>query len=213
MELLKKRTNFNDNKYFSHYINIIVENRRNLIMVALFAFGMLLGASIIKDSTSSVTVKLVELFDRYRELRGHQSIISNFCGSMLTSLIFMSVTFIFGLCSIGVPLIGVVPVIRGLGLGMISGHLYSAYALNGLGYSLLVLYPGCLISILALLMCCNESVLMSQDMFAFMMNKPTKNQSSIKMYCARYLVILIISAIGAATDAVCLLAFERFFEF
>lgn len=213
MELVKKKTNFNNNKYFSYYINIIVENRRNLIMLALFAFGMLLGATIIKDSTSAVTVKLAELFDRYRELRNQQSIFSNFCGSMLTSLIFMAVTFIFGLCSIGVPLISIVPVIRGLGLGMISGHLYSEYALNGLGYSLLVLYPGSLISIIALLMCCNESILMSQDMFLVMMNKPAKNSSAIKMYCARYLVILIIAAIGAATDAICLLAFERFFEF
>ncbi len=212
MELLKKRTNFN-NKYLSHYLNIIVENRRNLIMVALFTVGMLLGATIIKDGSSPFTAKLIELFDRYRELRSQQSVFSNFCGSMLTSIVFMSVTFILGLCAIGTPFIGCIPLIRGLGLGMISGHLYSAYALSGLGYSLLILYPGSLISIIGLLMCCNESLLMSQDMFLSMLNRPIKNQSAIKMYCARYIVILIISAIGAVTDSVCLLAFMRFFEF
>ncbi len=213
MDLIKKRTNLNNNKYISHYINIIVENRRNLIMLSLFAAGMLIGASIIKDNSSAMTVKIIEVFDRYRALRIEQSMFSNFCGSMFTSMLFMVVTFIFGLCAIGTPLVGIVPVIRGLGLGLISGHLYSTCALSGLGYSLLVIYPGSLISVLGLIMCCNESLLMSEDMFLMLLNKPTKNHSAFKMYCARYLIILIISAIAAAVDSICVLAFARFFVF
>lgn len=57
----------------------------------------------------------------------------NFINSLAVNAAFMLAVFVFGLCAVGLPLICVLPVIRGVGIGMLSGYLYSNFALRGLG--------------------------------------------------------------------------------
>lgn len=189
-----------------------IENRRILLMTVLFVVGLTLGAVNIKDSGSTVFIKFVELFNSCMEVQREQSLLSTFLNSTFKFTIYIVIIYICGLCAIGSPMICAVPLLRGLGVGFISGYLYSTYALKGLGYCLLILYPGLLVSVFAMFMCCNEGIMMSYDLLLTVGKLPTGNATSIKLYNTRFIVLTLINVAAAVIDTFFYAIFIRFFD-
>lgn len=211
-KVLKRRTNFKFPE-LNKSITGIIEHRRLIALTVIFSIGMIWGVKIVTNENSYAAVKFIELFKNYLSERVGESLFILFTNSLFISLVFITVSFIGGLCAVGAPFILFAPFIRGLGMGMISGYLYGSFRLQGLGYSLLIIYPGALISILAMLMCCSESLLMSYEILQTARDKRLSDENSLKMYFARYGVLLSITAVSALIDAICLIAFSRFFSF
>jgi len=53
---------------------------------------------------------------------------------------------------------------------------------------------------------------MSGDMLLVLTNKQEKMESSLRLYVTRYLVLLLVSVLAAALDALCFAAFANIFE-
>ena len=195
------------------FFGAVVSNRRLLLLTLIFAAGMLIGAATVRANASALMLKLLTLFNNYREVKGAQSILENFCNSFVNSFIYLLAVYCAGLCAVGTPLIYVVPMIRGLGLGIISGYLYGTYALRGAGYSALIMYPGVVFSVIALLLACNEGILMSKDMLTLLTNRKGETDVSYRLYCIRFVVFCVVTAFGAVAETFFYMMFSRYFTF
>ena len=138
-------------------VDRIASSWKLILLTALFAAGMAFGAVSVKYSTNHEWLEqLLQLLQEYSTIRNSQSLFSTMCNSLFSNLIYLSVAFIAGLCAIGFPFLALAPFLRGLGLGAVFGYLYSTKALAGVGYCMLILLPGAILSTATLLIGCRE---------------------------------------------------------
>ncbi len=191
------------------------KNWKMLFLTGVFILGTLCG--VILNSTSSQTVsdKLASILKSYMEARNTESFFMGFLHSMLSSFILAVITFFMGLSSFSVPFIVLIPYIRGLGVGMLAGFLYSTYALKGVGYCMLMIIPYTTISVLALILCCRESMRMSIEISRVFKKNNAKSslKGDFKLYCARFGAFMVIFILAALVDAFFSSAFAHFFVF
>jgi predicted membrane-bound spermidine synthase len=144
-----------------------------------------------------------------------KTILECFLETFVLILIIPLFCFIAGLCAVGGPIIIAIPTVVGIIVGMATGILYSQYALQGLGYSALIIMPATAIVIGTLLKCCNESINMSLEIIYLMLggSKGTTKTNQFKEYCLRYLVLCVPFLLSAVLNTVCFKLFGGLFSF
>ena len=194
------------------YLEALGRAWQKLALLGLYALGLFLGAKTARHAGQGWQARLLELLRAQRLGRAGQSILGSAMGVFGTELLFMLAAFLLGLCAAGLPLLLLLPVLRGLGVGVVSGWLYMTYGVTGMGYSLLVLYPGAIASTLLMLAYCKESMGMSGDMLLLLSGKQDRAESSLRLYTARHLMLVLLSFLAAVLDALCFSAFAGIFE-
>ena len=203
-------------EYSRGSINNLKKNWKSLILLLLFAFGILLGTYILKHNGELMDTIIANAFNDYIEAKKDKSIAANFIDSIKINLIFIIISFVLGFCAIGTPLISLIPVVKGIGIGVICGYLYLKYNFSGLGYCVLIIYPGLIVSMMSLLMACNFSLSFSYDMLLSVIEnnkKELKGEYKLKLFCIRYLIITAISIFGSVVDSFAIKLFSGLFSF
>lgn len=192
----------------------LVRRYRAVIMLAILVSGLLCGALIIRNGTGAVIERLTILIDSYKSVRIEQGIVANFCNSLLSGMLFLICSVFLGFSAIGTPLLIFLPFIRGTGLGMICGYMYSTYKLTGLGYCLLLIYPGAAVALVAFFLACSESYQMSKNIFSTCIRTPKgQHQYEIKQFFQKQSVYAAVTAGAALLDALMTVLFSSFFTF
>lgn len=193
----------------------ILSGWKLILLTAFFTAGMAFGAVLVKSSADHEWLEhLLDLLREYSLLRSTQSLFTTMCNSMLANLLYLVIAFAAGLCAVGLPLLMLLPFIRGLGLGAVFGYLYSVQALAGVGYCLLILLPGAILSTATLLIGCREGITMSFDVFTVMNGKKMPDHyHSLRLYCVRFGILLVLLLCASLADALFAKAFSGFFHF
>lgn len=206
------KSKYNYKVYNGKAIKKLLENSRVYMLTALFALGIIIGALSINNE-SIIIEKLTSLIDSYTLLKSGQGIIENFCNSLTVSAVFFAVNLFLGFSLIGYPFIMWLPFLKGMGIGTVCGYLYSVYKLSGLGYSLLIIYPGAIVSTLAFILACNDSCEYSKNAYMkAILGRGQFEKDETKIYLIRQTIFLGISGISAIIDALFSTGFSRFFE-
>lgn len=190
----------------------LFDNSRIFLLTAMFTAGLVAGAILLK-SDSLITDKISILFDTYSSLRAEQSLFQNFCNSFAINGLFIILNIFLGFSLIGYPLLTVLPIFKGLGIGAVCGYLYSTYKFVGLGYSILMIYPGAIVSAFALIVSCNDSSEYSRNAYLkSVRGRGQYEKDETRVYLTRQLVFLGICAASSGIDALFNEIFSRFFK-
>ena len=90
-------------EYGNGVITSLKKNRRILIMMLLFATGMIIGALSLKKADSYLSGAFSDMFSVYIRSKSSQSLGMNFINSLAVNAAFMLAVFVFGLCAVGLP--------------------------------------------------------------------------------------------------------------
>ncbi|MDR0531645.1 MAG: stage II sporulation protein M [Oscillospiraceae bacterium] len=191
---------------------LLSENWQKLALLALYGLGLLLGAKTAANAGSGWQARLLELLRDQRLRRAGQSVFANAAGYFGVDALFLAAAFLLGLCAAGLPLVLLLPVLRGLGMGCLSGWLYLSYGFQGVGYCVLTLYLPAIVSMLILLSGCKQSMLMSGDMALMISGRLEQAETAPRQYFSRYLMLLPLSACAALLHALCFNMFAGMFE-
>ncbi len=174
---------------------------RFLIMSALIITGMAIGAIIIQRGYAIYYIN--GLFEDFLSLRQSQSFLSIFLSSAGSAILLIIAVFISGASAVGVPLSCAALIYKGLGLGLTCGYLYAVFGLKGLLFSALIIIPHGFLSSVALILGCRESWGLSMLIFSQLLpeSKYYKLWGDFKIFCKRYIVILVITLISCFIDA------------
>ena len=199
--------------YNGKVIKEMLENSRFFILILIFAIGIIFGSVAIRKN-GNITDEIKILISNFTMLRAGQGISDNFINSMAVNLLFGLSSIFFAFSIIGYPFIMILPFIRGVAIGAVSGYLYASYKLTGLGYSLLMIYPAALISVTALIFIFNESCEYSSNAYLkSITGKGIYKKNETKYFLIRQLIFLAITSLGALIDAISAMLFSRFFVF
>lgn len=198
--------------YNGKIIKEMLENSRIFILIFLFAAGIIFGASAIRKDTFIVE-KIKELISSFAMLRAGQGVAENFCNSLSVNLMFSAVSVFLGFSLIGYPFILCMPFLRGVAMGAVSGYLYLEYKFTGIGYSFLIIYPGAIVSMIALMLIFNNSCEYSKNAYSkAIQGRGQFEKDETRYFLIRQLIFTAVSSVGSLIDALSAELFSAFFN-
>ncbi len=169
-------------------------------LLCLLLIGSLLGAAVF----SLLTHPQKELLSSILSVQQTPSGFADGCAMMFSSaflsLLMLAILFLLGLTAFGVPLILMVPLFFGFGIGVAE---CSCYAAGGVGAVALTVLPHMMIAAMGVLIASAESLRMS-CVFSRQLLPASAHCGGMwqdfKLYLLRFLLCIVIVFAAAVTD-------------
>ncbi len=170
---------------------ILKSNQTLTLLCTLLLTGMFLGAVCVKHADEAMLEKIKLLTGTYISSGVSRSILDNFLSYISADTVFIILSVFFGLCVIGEPILWTLPMIRGLGLGLITGFVYKTYSVQGVLYSTALIVVPAVISSLAMAVSCKESILSSREIKSALKEdgKQFNYREFLKLFAVRNLIL------------------------
>lgn len=186
-----------------------------LLLAAMLLSGLFVGSLLIASSGSSVTSFLETLMKTATTSRATQSFGATFSAAFLSNFYLLLITFLLGFSAISAPVIFLVPLYKGLGLGLSMGYLYMNYGFKGVGYCAFMIVPSAVLSVIAILLGCKESFHFSKIFLHYLFVGPKEAGASalpaLRVYAVRFLLLLALVLGAALIESILTLLFGGIF--
>lgn len=160
MALIGTKKTLNFHKYSLKATEIMTNWK--LFLPIIFTFAGIISGCIGGKGEGKLYLKITDYFTTVILTRDITSIGSEFLIYLIFPAVFLIVIFFLGLSVFGALITNVMPLIYGYILGCISFFLYNEYTLKGLGYCIIMIFPYGTLCLLAIVLCCRESINMSE---------------------------------------------------
>lgn len=160
MALIGTKKTLNFHKYSLKATEII--SNWKLFLPIIFSFAGIISGCIGGKGEGKLFLKITDYFTTVILTRDITSIGSEFLIYLIFPAVFLIVIFFLGLSVFGALITNVMPLIYGYIIGCISFFLYNEYTLKGLGYCIIMIFPYGTLCLLAIVLCCRESINMSE---------------------------------------------------
>lgn len=185
----------------------------NTLLGVSLCVGLIFGAVCAGNADKTLINSLDFVFVSNFQSRCNQSVLSTFVATLTSNFIFFSANFLLGLSVWGCAGVPFLIAFKGFGMGITGGYLYKSYGFNGVGFFLLVMLSGYVISALALIFQGKNSVLFSNSLLAKVRGLSAKTDQTIYKYIINNSFMLIALSIGSMTDAILNTLFAGLFAF
>lgn len=206
------KSKYNYKVYNGKALKNIVENSRIFVLAFLFVSGVIIGA-VSGNSETEISNKTADIINSFIVSKNQNEFVDIIINSFSSNGILMLTNVFLAFSLIGYPFLVWLPCIKGIGLGAFAGYLYSAYKITGLGYCIMTVFPGAIVSTVALIIACNDSCDYSKN--AFMKSLRGRGQfekDETKIYLIRQSILIGVCIISSIIDSVFNLVFSGFFE-
>lgn len=184
----------------------------NVLLNSALFVGLVFGSICAGNAEQSLIEKLDFLFTSDFNTRCTQTLLYTFISALTANFIFFATVFLLGISVWGCVGVPVAIAFKGFGIGITAGYLYKCCGFMGVGFFLLVMLVGCVISTLALTHQGKVCIAFSVGLFAKIRNS---NSTDISFY--KYIVdnsfMLIALAISSMADAILNSLFANIFAF
>lgn len=160
MALIGTKKTLNFHKYSLKATEIM--SNWKLFLPIIFSFAGIISGCIGGKGEGKLYLKITDYFTTVILTRDITSIGSEFFIYLIFPAVFLIVIFFLGLSVFGALITNVMPLIYGYIIGCISFFLYNEYTLKGLGYCIIMIFPYGTLCLLAIVLCCRESINMSE---------------------------------------------------
>jgi len=160
MALIGTKKTLNFHKYSLKATEIM--SNWKLFLPIIFTFAGIISGCFGGKGEGKLYLKITDYFTTVILTRDITSIGSEFLIFLIFPAVFLIVIFFLGLSVFGALITNVMPLIYGYIIGCISFFLYNEYTLKGLGYCIIMIFPYGTLCLLAIVLCCRESINMSE---------------------------------------------------
>lgn len=203
-ELRKKKFNLK---------GFVSNNKTLVVLMCSLILGIIWGSFLLKNADASTKSYIDILFlNNFKpEIKSTPWMI--FVSSISSTFIFIIMVFFMGLSAWGFVLIPFIPVLRGLCIGFCESYLYSSFGMKGLIFHLSVLFPGIILSSLAIILMSKEAMRISYNISSMIFLYDNKNDRKdlFKVYMMRTGCVMIIIVVSSVIDLIFSLLFSGLF--
>lgn len=210
MSLIVTQKTLNLHKY-SLKLTELLSNWKIVLPMIFTVIGMSLGCFDGKGE-GSLFLRLTNYFTSVVLTGESFTPVSGFLYYLIFPSVFMIIIFFLGLSVFGSVITNLVPLCYGYTVGCISYFQYSEYTLKGLGYCIIMLYPYCVLTLLAIILCCRESINMSQLIVGSISKSKVPNYS-FTSYCRAFAKNLVFIFAASAVKLLLEYLFGALFVF
>lgn len=185
------------------------QSRIQVTFAVILLLGVACGSFFSAGVGLDTLKKLDFLFNSNYTAHGNAQIASVFVACAASAFLFVFACFLCGLSVWGAFLVPVVPFVRGIGLGITAGYLYSTYGLHGGMFYAIVLLPGAYCCCLAIVLAAKEALLFSRKLSSSGLSEKGDAPKLVN-YLSQFVRILALVFLGAGLDVFCSWAFAGF---
>lgn len=160
MSVIGTKKTLNLHKYSLKFSEIL-SNWKIILPLIFSLIGIVIGCYEGKGE-SGLYFKITDYFTSVILNSDRLTLGTSLLYYMIFPCIFFVIIFFLGLSVFGTVITNAVPLCLGYIIGCISFYQYSLYNLKGFGYCIIMIYPYCILTLLAVILCCRESINMSQ---------------------------------------------------
>ena len=172
-----------------------------------FMISLLLGT--ISGAITAVFINkgefnaISKIIISFLEQRNEQRLLNTFISALTPNIICWLTAFICGFCAVSAPITALIPFIRSMGYSLTATYIIISYSLNGVKYIISHLMFNYLISVIALIFCCCESINMSITFWQTVCSskKASYNNIQTAVFCGKMLIYGLIILAAAILEA------------
>lgn len=210
MPLIGTKKTLNLHKY-SLKFSEIMSNWKIILPMIFFIMGLVVGCFDGKGE-GSLYFRITNYFTNVI-LNGEELTLgTSLLYYMIFPCAFIIIIFFLGLSVFGTFITNGVPFCLGYIIGCVSFYEYSMYTLKGFGYCVIMVYPYCILTLLAVILCCRESINMSQFIVGSISKTKVPNYS-FTMYYKSFIKNFAFVAAASAVKTVLNYLFSGLFTF
>ncbi len=186
------------------------------VFAALFMLGLTVGAASSRSFDKSVFDKLDLLFITNLEARLGMSVAGIFIACFVSYFLFILVAFSASLSAWGFAAIPVLAAIKGFTVGVSTAFIFSAYKLSGIGFYILVVLPGAVLFLFALIRYSAAGFALSLRYFrlsVFGSDREPELSRHLKRFLKKTLFAFLSSGACAVLDMLLWILFAGKFDF
>lgn len=178
---------------------------KDRFLISLFlimGLGIFIGSVTAGNNAENKSSILFQIHSTFIQNKLDQSFLQLFWSAFLSEFLYIIVIYISGVCAIGIPILYIIPLIYGIGKGIVLGFLYATNGFYGVLNAILFhsIQTTCLI--LLTISALKKSYTMSrQTFFKLNSNVEENNVLSFKKYNQFYIVILLLCIVFCLIDA------------
>lgn len=173
-----------------------------LFLMVLFLIGVLVGTILYCNLESESLDRLSKLSGSFIDSRLGQTFIQTFVNSFSGTFMLLLACFILGFGAVFQPLEILIPVFRGLGIGVSLSGMYSQFGVGGFCTSLVLIIPNGIISAMVLIIAVREAIRMSNSIGnAIFSRKTVYEPVDYKLYFTKFVILSAILTISSLTDS------------
>ncbi len=184
--------NLKDIKIFvSDFIEIIIKNRRKLILTVLSVFGLWCGTRIYVTEPEIIT----NYFSYYIEILTQQKFTISYLILFSINVIPVIITIKYGFFAFGSPISILCPCLSGIFTGIINAWAFNNYRLNGVFLSLLSIIPFAVITMIININSSNESIDLSKIISEVILINKTGSRGEVKSFFIKQIIAVVTVSI------------------
>lgn len=189
--------------------DFIHKNNFFAFLAGIAILGVLLGVMSYCFMSEDFLKQMALAQENFIDMRKNQDFAHILIKSFTSSTIFLGSAFVLGFSAIAQPVELMIPLIKGLGLGVTIAQVYTQSGKGGMLTCLLIILPCTVISMYALLMVVREAIGLSNILMsdALSIKQSDGLLPTVKLYAAKFLVLEAVVAVSAAVDCVCTVVF------
>ena len=188
-------------------------HRREILLFCMLLSGLIGGALTVRTSENTILTHVYTLFRNYFDVKSQQSVWCNWSNTLFKRTLTLILIYWIGTCAFGAPVLYAVPVIHGVGIGLVSAYLYAAFSLKGVGYCALLLYPGEVVFCATMLLACAAGMEMSGQLLRLVSGKTDLEPVSLRGYTAKFGIFWLLCACSAVLETALYTVFNGYFQF
>lgn len=183
-----------------------------IISSIILVVGIISGTIIYFVTDESLINELWDYFISFSTDFSNKNKTEIISGLIMQNLIYYILMLLFATCFFGAPAVVVTSFLKASGLGMLTAYIYDNFALKGVEYGLLVIFPGKIILILAMILLTQNCCMTSLDIKNYITNNSNKIVD-LKKFALRSILILILILISCLIDFLTIVSFSSLFDF
>lgn len=183
---------------------------------ASFLIGLIVGAATGRGFSREVFEKLDLLFITNIDARMAMNVFDVFISCFVSYFLFIFCVFLSALSVWGFMTVPLLSALKGFTVGLSSAFIFSQYQLAGIGFYILVVLPGTVLFMFALIRYATQGFRMSLRFLRlsiFLNNTETELRKHLKKFIKHTMFALLSVGICAVTDMVLWILFANKFHF
>ena len=199
-------------KRTNSFARFFVNNRRLLLFLLLPIVGSACGMMFYAPLQATLSEKWWGLLSPTMISGGAQGVFLEWFSVCFEPFCLLLLLFLCGLSACGAPIVFLVPLFWGIGMGLKAG----LCAQNGFGGWLVlavIVLPSAVMELVALLMACSESLRMTLQMAVQVLPHSARCGGlwqQFRLYCVRFLLLLLLVLGAGALDVLLRLLLGRY---
>ena len=182
-----------------------------IISAVIIAVGIIAGTVVFIFSKDTAVDSLCDYFLAFTSDFTNKNKPEIISGLILSNIPYFIMMLILGTSVIGVPGIAVLTFAKSMGIGLLVTYIYDSFALKGIEYCLLVLLPGKILLVFAMILLTQSCYVTSGNIRTSLYDKETAEP--LHKFAVRSLVILLLFLASSVVDYFTLTGFSSLFKF